>query len=302
METVYRDYAPKGVKFYYMYKSLAHLGLMGYIGPVTLQERLMHIQEAKRTLGTEMDFICDSMDNRLKHAIGDASNSEYVLDPDGEIVRMCTWSDPVVLRRDLEALVGPVERPTQVSDLNLPVEEPLKAAPTGIIPRLKLEGEYVPLKTQAQVNKSQHPFYVKLRAEADRDVLDTGKGKVYLGFFLDPIYHVFWNNQVAPVQYEIVGSSGITVSPTRGVGPTVDAPKDGDPREFLLDVDRGNSTEPIRLILHYFGCTDRWCTKIAQEYNITWEVDRDGGRRYGYGGQRRDGDIDPRSWLDPQAQ
>jgi hypothetical protein len=181
------------------------------------------------------------------------------------------------------------------------VEEPPKVAPTGIVPMLQLKGEYVPLKTQAQVNKSQHPFYVKLRAEADRNVLDTGKGKVYLGFFLDPIYHVFWNNQVAPVQYEIIPSQGVAVSPIRAVGPTVNAPKDGDPREFLLEVEREKSTEPIRLILHYFGCTDRWCTKIAQEYLISWDVDRDGGRRYGYEGQRRDGDIDPRSWLHPQG-
>jgi len=143
LETIYRDYAPKGVQFYYLYKSLAHPGLLGYVGPVTLQERLMHIQEAKRTLGTEIAWICDSMDNRLKHAIGDASNSEYVLDAQGKIVRMRVWSDPMALRKDLETLVGPVERPTQVSDLHLPVEEPPKNAPTGIVPLLKLEGEFV---------------------------------------------------------------------------------------------------------------------------------------------------------------
>ena len=93
METIYRDYAPKGVKFYYLYKSLAHPGLMGYVGPVTLKERLMQIQEAKRTLGMEIPWLCDTMGNDLKHAIGDASNSEYVLDPQGKIVRARDWSD-----------------------------------------------------------------------------------------------------------------------------------------------------------------------------------------------------------------
>lgn len=255
----------------------------------------MHIQEAKRTLGTEIPWLCDTMGNSLKHAIGDASNSEYVLDPQGKIVRMRDWSDPAVLRKDLETLVGPVEHPTQIVDLHMKVEEAPKNAPTGIVPLLKLEGQFLPLKTQAQVAKSQHPFYAKLRAEADRSVLDTGKGKVYVGFFLDPIYHVFWNNQVAPVQYEIIGTKGVTVSPTRGVGPKVNEPKDADPREFLLEVNRGTSTEPIRLILHYFGCTDKWCTKIAQEYLISWTVDRDGGRQF------RDGEVDPRSQLDPRA-
>jgi hypothetical protein len=63
VETIYRDYVPKGVKFYYLYKSLAHPELLGYVGPVTFEERLMHIQEAKRTLGSEITWLCDTMSN-----------------------------------------------------------------------------------------------------------------------------------------------------------------------------------------------------------------------------------------------
>jgi len=33
------DYAPKGVKFYYMYKALAHPELDGYVNPFTLKIR-----------------------------------------------------------------------------------------------------------------------------------------------------------------------------------------------------------------------------------------------------------------------
>ena len=84
--------------------------------------------EAKRRLGTQFRWICDSMDNDLKHALGDRPNSEFVIDPHGKIVVARQWSDPQALRTDLEDLVGPVARPTTVADLNMP---PLRA-PEGV--------------------------------------------------------------------------------------------------------------------------------------------------------------------------
>jgi hypothetical protein len=292
VEAIYRDYAPKGVKFYYLYKSLAHPELLGYVGPVTFEERLMHIQEAKRTLGSEITWLCDTMSNDLKHAIGDASNSEYVLDPHGKIVRMRNWSNPDLLRKDLETLVGPVSKPTTIADLHMKVEPPPKNAPTGIVPRLKLEAkQFLPLKTEAHVANSKQPFYVKLRAEGDRNLVRTGNGKLYLGFFLDPLYHVHWNNEVAPVQYEIVAPKGVSVSPAKAAGPKVKEPADADPREFLLEVNRGSSKEPVTMKLHYFGCTDVWCVPLTQEYLISWDVDRDGGWRI------EAGQLDPREFT-----
>jgi hypothetical protein len=277
METVYRDYAPKGVKFYYMYKSLAHPGLLGYVGPITLEERLMHIREAKRTLGSEIPWLCDSMSNDLKHIIGDPSNAEFVLDMEGVIVQLRDWSKPDILRKDLESLVGPVEKPTKVADLHMKVEPAPKNAPTGIVPPLKLEGQFMALRTKPQLDKSKNPFYVKFRAEAERELLSTGTGSLYLGFFLDPLYHVHWNNQVAPVQYELTIPRGVSVSSTKGQGPKVTVEADADPREFLIEVDRGNSTDPFRIKFHYYACTDSWCKPVTQEYLISWEADRDGG-------------------------
>ena len=87
METVHRDYSPKGVEFYYLYKALAHPELNGYINPVTLEERLMHIAEAKRTLGSEITWLADRMDNELKHALGNRPNSEFLLDPKGKVLK-----------------------------------------------------------------------------------------------------------------------------------------------------------------------------------------------------------------------
>ena len=279
METIYRDYAPKGVNFYYIYKTLAHPELDGYIEPFTLEERLMHVKEAQRTLGSEITWISDTMSNDLKHALGDSPNSEFVVDPAGMIVRMRAWSRPDELRRDLEQLVGPVENPTRVSDLNLKIEAPPKVAASGVVPRVRAPGRMMPVKIEPQ--SSSQPYYMKLRAEVDQGLLRDGEGVLYLGFHPDPLYHVHWNNLVDPVKFEITAPDGITVSPAKGEGPKVKEVSDIDPREFLVNIKKsGDSQEPLQLAVRYFACNDEegWCVAISQEYSISLEPDRDGGR------------------------
>lgn len=282
METIYRDYAPKGVNFYYIYKiykTLAHPELDGYIEPFSLEERLMHVKEAQRTLGSEITWISDSMSNDLKHALGDSPNSEFVVDPEGKIVRMRAWSRPDELRRDLEQLIGPVENPTRVSDLNLKIEAPPKVNASGVVPRVTVPGRMMPVKIEPQ--SSSQPFYMKLRAEVDQRFLREGEGVLYLGFHPDPLYHVHWNNLVDPVRYEITTPDGVTVSPATGEGPKVEEPADIDPREFLVEIKKsGDSQEPLQLAVRYFACNDEegWCIAISQEYAISLELDRDGGR------------------------
>ncbi len=281
METIYRDYAPKGVHFYYIYKTLAHPELDGYVEPFSLEERLMHVKEAQRTLGSEIAWISDTMSNDLKHALGDMPNSEFVVDPAGTIVRMRVWSRPDQLRSDLEELVGPVVNPTRVSDLNLNFEAPPKVAASGVVPRVELPGRMLPVKIEPQ--SSSQPFYMKLRAEVDQRFLREGEGTLYVGFFPDPLYHVHWNNLVDPVKYEISAPEGITVSPEKGEGPKVKEASDMDPREFLLDIKRsGDSQEPLQLAVRYFACNDEegWCVAVSQEYSISLEPDPDGGRRF----------------------
>ena len=166
----------------YLYKALAHPELNGYVNPVTLEERLMHIEEAKRTLGSEISWIADTMANDLKHAIGDRPNSEYLLDPTGRVLRARAWSDPDQLRRDLAEFVGPVENPTEVSDLNMEVKPAPEHAPTGIVPRIQKSGSYRTLISEPQLAKTTEPFYTKLRAEADQALLRSGEGNLYLAF------------------------------------------------------------------------------------------------------------------------
>jgi hypothetical protein len=239
-----------GVQFYYIYKNLAHPELDGYIEPFTLEERLMHIQEAKRTLGTGIPWIADSMDNDLKHALGNTPNSEFVIDPEGKVVVRRAWSQPDLLRQDLERLVGPIENPTQVSDLDLKLEPPPRVAASGIVPRVEVPGVTSVMKATPEA--SDIPYYAKLRAEVDRNFLDSGKGTLYLGFYVDPIYRVHWNNLVDPLKFEITVPEGITVTPSQGEGPQLEVASDIDPREFLLEITKEEGvTEPLQLAVRY---------------------------------------------------
>lgn len=278
METVYRDYAPKGVKFYYLYKALAHPGLNGYVTPHTLEERLMHVAEAERTLGSEIPWLADNMQNELRHVLGEAPNSEFLLDPDGKILAMRVWSEPDDLRRELAEYVGPTEKQTQISDLHLNTAPPPELAPTGVVPPVERQGRFRALLVEPRAETSKHPYYVKLRAEADQRLLDAGQGKLYLGFFPDPIYRVHWNNEVAPVRYEIAVPAGLSISPASAESPKIEPPADADPREFLADVALDEGRTPVTVDFHYYACSEKWCMPVSQQYTLRWEEDPAGGR------------------------
>jgi len=281
LETVYRDYAPKGVKFYYIYKSLAHPEHDGYVQPLTFEERLMHIKEAKRTLGSEFSWICDTMQNDLKHALGNAPNSEFIIDPQGKVVRKRSWSNPSQVRKDLEELVGPVENPTGIEDLNLKQATPPRVAAKGVVKRIELPRSLRPLRIEPVIKEKGQPFYAKLRAEADNELMRNGKGKLYLAFHMDPLYHVHWNNLTKPIRVKLEPQSGIEVDKTSLEGPKVEEPSDIDPREFLVDVDAGETGKgSIRISVSYFACNDEqgWCKPVSQEYVVFLDVDPDGGR------------------------
>ncbi len=265
------------MKFYYIYKALAHPEHNGYVAPFTQEERLLHVAEAKRTLGSRIPWICDTIDNKLKHALGNAPNSEFVIDSSGEIVIRRQWSSPNQLRTDLTELVGAVDDPTTVADLKLKVQPPPKVAAKGVVKRIPLPSGLSPLRIESQ--EADQPYYVKLRAEAEANLTRGGEGKLYLGFHLDPIYHVHWNNLAAPVKFEIVDDGGAELTPGKGEGPKVSEAADIDPREFLVDVKLGEAKQ-LRIRVDYFACNDEegWCKPVTQEYIVHFEVDRDGGR------------------------
>lgn len=299
METIHRDYAPLDVRFYFVYKALAHPELNGYVQPVTLDERLMHVKEARRTLGSTIPWICDGMDNAVKEAFGNRPNSEFIIGPDGTILVARDWSSPDTLRADLERLVGPVEKPTSIDQLGLKTAAAPNEAPTGLVKGVERPGDGRALVTTPIAGEDGEPFYVKLRAEAGRDLLEGGRGQLYLGFHLDPLYHVHWNNLVEPIRVTIAGPDGVTLAQTTLTGPKVDAPADADPREFLVDVGDATQSTRLRITVSYFACNDDagWCKPVSQAYDVTIKADPHGGRvmsgragRRGAGGRpgRRD--------------
>jgi hypothetical protein len=244
-----------------------------------LQERLMHVAVAKTKLGTEIPWLCDSMDNKLKRALGNAPNSEFVIGPDGTIVSAQQWSDPDRLREQLAALVGESDTHTSVRDLNLNSISPPTTAAKGVVRRLQLPGSMSPVQVTPIERKSRsgkiEPYYVKLRAEMDQ----RGE-QLYLGLFLDPLHKVHWNNLTEPIEFSITTPDGVTVNPATGVGPKVEESADADPREFLVSI-TGESTEPLKLTVHYFACDDddRFCKMVTQDYEIVLQRDPDGGSR-----------------------
>ncbi len=284
------------MRFYYIYKALAHPERDGYVKPFSLKERLMHVREAERRLGSRIPWLCDGMSNDLKSALGGVQNAELVIDPEGLVARRRAWSDPDELRRDLEDLVGPVEQPTRVADLDLKVEPPPDRVATGVVPRVEVSGPMRALRIEPLIETEKVPFYAKLRAEADGALLSKGKGKLYLGFHLDPLYHVHWNNRTKPLEFEVVAPRGIRVSPRKGSAPKVAEPADADPREFLVKVKGArNATAPLELSVRYFACDDAntFCVPVKQRYRVHLQPDPDGGRvtargggRGGFGGSR----------------
>ena len=309
METIERDYTPQGVQFYYLYKQLAHPELDHYVDPYTLDERLMHVAQAERQLGSRIPWIADAMTNELKHALGDMPNSEFIIGPDGRVVQRRAWSDPAALRADLETLIGPVENPTRLSDLDLPSEPPVATVTKGIVPRVTPPGRMMTLKVVPDLDSTELPFYTKLRADVDRDFLRSGEGTLLLGFHIDPLYHMHWNNLAPALTYEVTAPAGVRVSPASGQFAQIEEPADADPREFLVDLATDDPATSFDLSVTYYACDDAntFCIPVTQRYAVSLQVDPDAGRVFGarrggggagFGGRGRRGRGGPEAMIE----
>ena len=280
METIVRDYAPKGVRFYYLYKRLAHPELSNYVDPFTLDERLMHVRQAERQLGSRIPWIADAMTNDLKHALGDMPNPEFIIDPDGRVVGRRAWSNPLALRADLERLIGPVETQTRVADLDLVTAPPVVTVAKGIVPRAVPPGRMTTLKIEPRLDESPLPFYTKLRADVDQAFLETDTGTLYLGFHIDPLYRMHWNNDAPPLEYAITAPPGVSVTPAHGRFAEIEEAADADPREFLVAITAEDRSMPLDLSVTYYACDDAltFCVPVIQGYTVRLEPDTDAGR------------------------
>ncbi len=230
----------------------------------------MHVAEAKRRLGTSVAWLADTMDNLFHDEMGRTPNSEIVIDSDGIVVARRGWSDPAALRQDMERLVGAVAHPTRVADLNLPEQPAIPTVAKGVVPRVPLPEGAQPMVIEPLHESTDIPFYAKLRAEGTPELFATGKGTMYIGFHLDPLYHVHWNNEVDPVEFRISAPDGVSVTPARGVAVDPEEPADADPREFLVEIDAHEPNQTIDLRVQYFACDDAltFCIPVRQDYKV----------------------------------
>ena len=300
METIERDYTPEGVQFYYLYKQLAHPELDHYVDPYTLKERLMHVAQAERQLGSRIPWIADAMTNELKHALGDMPNSEFIIDQDGRILERRAWSDPTALRDALERLIGPVENRTRLSDLDLSSEPPVATVAKGIVPRVTPPGRMMTLKVKPDLDSTELPFYTKLRADVDREFLRNGSGTLLLGFHIDPLYHMHWNNLAPPLTYEVTAPDGVRVTPASATFAEIEEPADADPREFLVDIETDDPAASFDLSVTYYACDDdnTFCIPVTQSYTVSLQVDPDAGRVFGAGRGRFGGRGGPEAMIE----
>ena len=278
IEAVYNDYKGKA-DFYFLYHVLAHPENRGFIQPMTIDERFMHIAEAKRSLQTKVPWIADTMENELKERYVFASNPEFIFAPDGKVVHREPWSRGTSIRTQLEKLVGPSARMTSVESLNLPkIERVSEGDRSGEVKRVQVQGMAAPLKFETKT--SEHSWYAKMRPEADQRLVRSGTGQMYLGFHLDPIHQVQWNNLADPLKFELTGPAGVQVSPASGEGARLKSQTDGDPREFLVDVANWSADQPLQLAVSYVACSkaDNSCIPVRQEYTIHLVNDLAAGR------------------------
>ncbi len=117
------------MKFLFVYKSLAHPELVGgFVQPFTLDERLAQARQAEKQLGATIPWIVDAMDNRLKHALGDRPNSEFIHRPEGRVAAKRDWSNPAQSERTWRNSSGQSKHVTREvrheSELRAAAEDP----------------------------------------------------------------------------------------------------------------------------------------------------------------------------------
>lgn len=277
---MYRDYRDK-VQFFYVYKSVEHPEVNNFVSAFNIEERLKHIAIAKERFRSDIPWICDTMENDVKMAFGGAPNGEFVLDPNGKIVRKRFWSNPQTLRADLEELIGPVDKITKVDELPAVFTPEPSHIASGVVAPIEKPAGLMALNLNPIPDKD-NPFFAKLRVEANRG-LQTGNGKMLFSVYLDPIYRVHWNNRAGKVKIEVKTDDLISIEPATMISAEIAEDADIDPRQFVVDAVTVGEPSPIRVKVTYTVCDDAetFCKEITQEYQVNFQPDRNLGTRPG---------------------
>lgn len=291
------DYATMGVKFYYFYKSLRHPELGGYVEAQNLDERLLHIKEARVKLGTRVPWIADSMNDSVRIGLRSGANSVYLISPEGEIVYAAGDFDADAFRNALTKAVGEPKQRTSIHDLDLPRLERNRQVNETSEVRVERPLGMTILKIEPVTPEDM--YYVKLRAEGDRELLRSGAGKLFVGFYPDPIHGTKWNNLTPPMKYVLSAPDGSTVTPAEAVASRGQGESDTEPRQFMIDVSDLEPGATMKLTLHYYGCTDEFCKPLTHEYLIRLAAEDRAASTFGFRGGGR---PDPRGRGDRQRE
>ena len=281
IEAASQDYSPKGVQFFYFYKSLRHPELNGYVEAQNDSERLLQLAEAKKKLGTKVPWIADTINNDIRDGLNSANNSMFLISPEGNIVYASDHLNGPSLRDALGKFVGKIDNPTLASDLDLP-QLARQRQPENVDTDTRVARPEGLVILAIAPQSPDETYYVKLRAEADADLLKTGTGRLFLGFYPDPIHGVHWNNLTEPMKYSLILPSGVKATPTEASAKKGSGDKDVEPRQFWGDIEGDPPGASIELSMHYFGCTDTMCKALTQEYTVQFKPADMGSSTFGF--------------------
>jgi hypothetical protein len=239
---------------------------------VTLEERLKQIAHANKELQTTIPWICDGLDGAIEKSLGGAPNSEFIINAEGVIIGKSFWHDPEALRQFLEEQVGRVANPTTVADLERERKdiEPPKLK-SGLVPPVKVPDRMRLCEvTSLRPDGSKKPLFVKALVEAEPKLLKEGKGKLWLGFFPDPIYGMSLDNKAGSLRWEL--SSDDPESETiKGEAPEYQHLADVDSREFLVDFEpaRKDANYIVKVKFHLSGEDE---SGLSERYQFHWKA------------------------------
>ncbi len=281
IEAINADYAPRGVKFYFAYKSLRHPELDGYVEAQNISERLAMVERAKSTYGGVIEWIVDDMSNNLSQSLRSGSRSIYIISPEGEILNGWSSTNEQAIREALTRLVGAPKRVTSAEQLNLPPFERAQRR-TNVDSDTTIERGDGLVIVKTTPHAPEDIYYVKMRAEADASLLESGTGRLALGFLPDPIHDAHWNNLATPMRYTMSLPKGVKANPATASAKRGRGDSDSEPRQFWVDIKGASPGDEIEITYHYYGCTPDLCEAFTHTYTITLAPEGQGASTFGF--------------------
>ncbi|QBG46368.1 hypothetical protein EGM51_02755 [Verrucomicrobia bacterium S94] len=282
IEAAARDFYPQGIRFYYIYKYLRHPENNGYIKPFTLRARAQHTLVAKEQLGTAVPWLYDTMDNDTAYRLaGENGTGIFIFSGSGEEIFSGTLADHARLYEKLTELSSPVTEPFDIETLPEPTLEPVNIRESQLVPRVKVSMEDRLQPLEITPGQTRQPYFVKARVEGSEALLESGDGKLYLGFHIDPLFDVEWNNLGEPLKYQLKTPSGVVAPSINSAARVTVAATDTEPREFMLQARKLDLDKPLTLQVTYSVHRNKRNIEVTQNYLVYLQKDRFGGEVFG---------------------